>query len=73
VEDMHLVRCSQQVWWFGPQNHSTLRMSSFAEFEPQNSAAVVPKGTGGVTRRDRGECVKATQLLVKDVAVGSKT
>jgi hypothetical protein len=48
-------------------------MSSFAEFEPQNSAAVVPKGTGGVTRRDRGECVKATQLLVKDVAVGSKT
>ena len=21
VEDVHKVRCSRQVWWFGPQNH----------------------------------------------------
>jgi hypothetical protein len=45
----------------------------FAEFGPQNSAVVVPAGTGGGTRRDRGGCVKAKQLHVKDVAVGSKT
>ena len=28
---------------------------------------------GGRTRRDRGGCVKAKQLRVKDMAVGSKT
>jgi hypothetical protein len=73
VEDVHEVRCSRHVWWFGPQNHSALRMPGFAEFGPQNSAVAVPEGTGGGTRRDRGGCVKAKQLRVKDVAVGSKT
>jgi hypothetical protein len=73
MEDVHKVRCSRQVWWFGPQNHSVLRMPGFAEFGPQNSAVAVLEGTGGSTRRDRGGCVKAKQLRVKDVAVGSKT
>jgi hypothetical protein len=73
VEDVHEVRCSRQVWWFGPQNHPTLRMVGFAEFGPQNSAVAVLEGTGGGTRRDRGGCVKAKQLRVKDVVVGSKT
>jgi hypothetical protein len=48
-------------------------MTCFAEFGPQNSAVAVPGGTGGGTRCDRGGCVKAKQLRVKDVAVGSKT
>jgi hypothetical protein len=48
-------------------------MAGFAEFGPQKSAAAVPEGTGGGTWRDRGGCVKAKQLRVKDVAVGSKT
>ena len=48
-------------------------MAGFAEFGPQNSAVAVPEGTGGGTWRDRGGCVKAKQLRVKDVAVGSKT
>ena len=48
-------------------------MAGFAEFGPQNSAVVVLEGTSGGTRRDRGGCVKAKQLLVKDVVVGSKT
>jgi hypothetical protein len=73
VEDVHEVRCSWLVWWFGPQNHLALWMAGFAEFGPQNSAVVVPEGTGGGTRRDRGGCVKAKQLRVKDVAVGSRT
>ena len=45
----------------------------FAEFGPQNSAAMVPEGTGGGTWHDRGGCVKAKQVRMKDVAVGSKT
>jgi hypothetical protein len=48
-------------------------MPGFAEFGPQNSVVAVPEGTGGGTWRDRGGCVKAKQLRVKDVAVGSKT
>jgi hypothetical protein len=43
------------------------------EFGPQNSAVAVPEGTGCGTQRDRGGCVKAKQLRVKDVVVGSKT
>jgi hypothetical protein len=70
VGDVHEVRCSWQVWWFRPQNHSSLWMPDFAEFGPQNSAVAVPEGTGGGTRRDRGGCIKAKQLRVKDVAVG---
>jgi hypothetical protein len=73
VEDVHEVRCSRQVCWFGPQNHPALQMPGFVEFGPQNSAVAVLEGTGGGTRRDRGGCVKAKQLLVKDVVVGSKT
>ena len=57
VEDVHEARCSRQVWWFGPQN----------------SVVAVMKGTSGGTWHDRGGCVKAKQLRVKDVAVGSKT
>jgi hypothetical protein len=36
VKDVHEVRCSQQVWWFGSQNHPALRMAGFAKFGPQN-------------------------------------
>ncbi len=73
MEDVHEVRCSRQVWWFGPQNHPALRMAGFAEFGPQNFVVAVPEGTGGGTRHDRRGCVKAKQLRVKDVAVRSKT
>jgi hypothetical protein len=73
MEDVHEVRCSRQVWWFRLQNHPALRMAGFAEFGPQNSVVVVPEGNGGGTRRDRGGCVKAKHLRVKDVVVGSKT
>jgi hypothetical protein len=73
VEDVHEVWYSQWVWWFGPQNHPALRMVGFAKFGPQNSTTVVLEGTGGGTWHDREACVKATQLRVKDVAVGSKT
>jgi hypothetical protein len=48
-------------------------MPSFAEFGPQNTAVAILEGTSGGTRRDRGGCVKAKQLRVKDVAVGSRT
>jgi hypothetical protein len=47
--------------------------NGFPDFGPQNSMVAVPEGTGGSTWRDRGGCVKAKQLRVKDVAVGSKT
>jgi hypothetical protein len=73
VEDVHKVRCSWQVWWFGPQNHPALRMPGFAEFGPQNSEVAVPEGTSGGTRRDSEGCVKAKQLRVNDVVVGSKS
>jgi hypothetical protein len=72
-EGRHEVRCSRQVWWFGSQNHPALRMAGFAEFGPQNSMVAVPEGTGGGTRHDRGGCIKAKQLRVKDMIVGSKT
>jgi hypothetical protein len=72
VENVHEVQCSRQVWWFGPQNHPALRMAGFAEFGPQNSAMVVSERTSGDTWRDCEGCVKAKQLRVKDVAVGSK-
>jgi hypothetical protein len=48
-------------------------MAGFAEFGPQNSVAAVLEGTGGGTWRHIEECVKAKQLCVKRVAVGSKT
>jgi hypothetical protein len=73
VEDAHEVWYSRRVWWFGPQNHPALRMAGFAEFGPQNSTVAVPEGTGGGTWHDRGGCVKAKQLRVKDVVVGWKT
>jgi hypothetical protein len=73
MEDVHEVWCSRQVWWFGPQNHPALWMAGFAEFGHQNSAVAVPEGTGAGMQRDRGGCVKAKQLRVKDVAVGLKT
>jgi hypothetical protein len=69
VEDAHVVRYSRHVWWFGPQNHQVRRMVGFAEFGPQNSVVAVPKGSGSSTWRDRRGCVKAKQLLVKDVVV----
>jgi hypothetical protein len=73
VEDAHTVRYSRQVWWFRHQNHPALRMSGFAKFGPQNLTASVPEGTSGGTWRDRGGCVKAKQLRVKDVSIGLKT
>jgi hypothetical protein len=73
VEDVHELRCSRQIWWFRPQNHPAVHMAGFAEFGAQNSVMAVPEGTGGGTWRDRGECVKAKQLHVKDMTVGSKT
>jgi hypothetical protein len=73
VEDMHEVRCLWQVWWFGPQIHPALWMTGFTEFGPQNSSVAVPEGTGSGTRHDRGGCIKAKQLRVKDVVVESKT
>jgi hypothetical protein len=73
VEDVHEMRCSRQVWWFGPQNHPALQIAGFAEFEPQSSATAVPEGNDGGTWCDCGGCVKAKQLHVKDVVVGSKT
>jgi hypothetical protein len=73
VEDVHKERCSRHVWWFGPQKHPTLRMVGFAKFGPQDSAEAVLEGTGGGTWHDRIGCVKAKQLRVKDVVVGSKT
>jgi hypothetical protein len=48
-------------------------MAGFAEFGPQNSVVVVPEGIGGGTRHDRRGCIKAKELHVKDVTVGSKT
>jgi hypothetical protein len=62
MEDVHEVRCSRQVWWFGPQNHPALRMAGLAEFGPQNSAVAVSEGTSGGMLHDRGGCVKAKQL-----------
>jgi hypothetical protein len=47
-------------------------MAGFAEFGTQNSAVEVSEGTGDGTRRDRGGCVKAKQIRVKDVAVREK-
>jgi hypothetical protein len=73
VKDVHEVLCSRQVWWFGSQNHPALRMACFAEFGPQNSAVAVSERIGGGTWHDRGGCIKAKQLRVKDVAVRSKT
>jgi hypothetical protein len=77
------------VWWFGPQNHPSLwmagfaefghknhpalRMSGFAEFGPQNSEVAVPVGIGGNTWHHNEGCIKAKQLRVERVAVGSKT
>jgi hypothetical protein len=72
VEDTHAVQYSQRVWWFGPQKHPTLRMASFAVFGPQNSVVAIPKGTGGGTWRHSEVCVKAKQLRLKRVAIGSK-
>jgi hypothetical protein len=50
MEDTHVVRDSQRVWWFGPQNHPT-GMVGFAEFGPENSVVAVLKGTGGVSAK----------------------
>jgi hypothetical protein len=48
-------------------------MTGFAEFGAQNSAVAVSEGISGGTRHDRGGYIKAMQLRMKDVAVGSKT
>jgi hypothetical protein len=48
-------------------------MAGFAEFGPQNTAVVVSEGTDGGTWHDRGGCIKAKQLSVKNVVVRSKT
>jgi hypothetical protein len=56
-----------------PQNHPALQMSSFTEFEPQNSDVVVPEGTSGGTWRHSEGCIKAKQLRVERMAIRSKT
>jgi hypothetical protein len=64
------MRCDTQgILVVEPQNYHALRMVRFAEFGPQNSAAVVPEGIGGGTWRHSEECVKAKQLRVERVAV----
>jgi hypothetical protein len=73
VKDVHEMQYPRQVWWYWPQNHLALWVVGFAELGPQNSVAAVLEGTSGDTWRDRGGCIKAKQLRVKDVAVGSKT
>jgi hypothetical protein len=72
VEDVHEMRCSLRGW---ASNHPALRMMGFAEFGPQNSASTVPETerTVGGTWRDHRRCVKAKQLRMKDVIVGSKS
>jgi hypothetical protein len=54
-------------------NHLALRMTRFAEFGPQNLSAAVSEGTSGGTWRHSAGCVKAKQLCVERVTVGSKT
>jgi hypothetical protein len=48
-------------------------MVGFAEFGPQNSAAAIPVEIGGGTWHHSEGCVKAKQLCIKRVVVGSKT
>jgi hypothetical protein len=48
-------------------------MVGFAEFGPQNSAAVVPEGASADTWHHSEECIKAKQLRVECGAVRSKT
>jgi hypothetical protein len=48
-------------------------MAGFAEFGPQNSVAVVPVEISGGTWHHNEGCVKAKQLRVERVSVGSKT
>jgi hypothetical protein len=48
-------------------------MTGFAEFGPQNLVVVVPKGTsGGMWHHNKG-CLKAKQLRVEHMVIGSKT
>jgi hypothetical protein len=61
------------VWWFGRQNHPTLRMVGFAEFGPQNSMTAVLVGIGGGMWHHSEGCIKAKHLCVECMAVGSKT
>jgi hypothetical protein len=44
-------------------------MTGFAEFGPQNSAAVVSERTGGGKWRYHEGCIKAKQFRVKDMTV----
>jgi hypothetical protein len=48
-------------------------MVGFAEFGPQNSAAMIPMGIDGGTWHHNEGCVEVKQLRVERVAVGSKT
>jgi hypothetical protein len=56
-----------------PQNHPALRMVGFPKFGPQNFAVAIPEGIGGGTWWHNEGCVKAKQLRLDRVAVGSKT
>jgi hypothetical protein len=47
-------------------------MASFVEFAPQNLAVVVPVGIGGGTWNHNEGCIKAKQLRVERVTIGSK-
>jgi hypothetical protein len=57
----------------GLKNHPVLQMVGFGDFGPQNSVAVVPKGTNGDMCHHIEGCVKVKQLHVEHVVVGSKT
>jgi hypothetical protein len=56
-----------------PRNHPALWTTGFAEFGPQNSAAAVMEGINGGTWHHSEGCIKAKQLRVECVIVGSKT
>jgi hypothetical protein len=56
-----------------PQNHPTLRMAGLDEFGPKNSTTAVLKETGGDMWHHNEGFIKAKQLCVERVAVGSKT
>jgi hypothetical protein len=48
-------------------------MTGFDEFGPQNSVVAIPMGNGGGTWHYSEGCIKAKQLRVERVVVGSKT
>jgi hypothetical protein len=71
VGDVHDVRYSQRFDGLASKPPSTTD-DRFAEFGSQNLVVTVPVGIRGGTWHHEG-CVKAKQLRVERMAVGSKT